>query len=972
MPTKREQADAIAALVRESVATVDAIAPGALRAVIPALTAARKELQHDLHDWLGSVDYGEKYTTFKNAQALRSIEATLAQLKAAQPAVAAGLRIGREATGVLAVENLDKEVSKLGSIFGDTMMPPQIDTAAVIAQGKSLMWKRHATSAKRYAGELGDDLKHQFAVGLAKGETIGQVVNRLRKMSGFVKMATGIDAGTQATEISDSFFWRWRYKADRLVRTEVMTAYNVQHHAAIIQLDSERPDDEDPWLERWDASADLVTCELCRGLHDRVKPLGGTFRYAGVDIVQPPAHPHCFLPGTRVGARVQAATRSNYAGDAVEINTAAGRRLRVTVNHPIATTRGFVAAATIRKGDKVLSQLGGIWNARPRSGSLAQVDENHQPPTIDEIYSALAMQGPALRSALTDEDLHGDAARCDGHIDVVLALCELERGTRPERSSDLLLPSANAGESGHAGLSGGDFALTGDRCSAHRIVGSGDLKDSLLGRHSGPFGRLTLGLPAQGNAASDEPRTESASSDPGLVGQLLERFSGEIALDEVVEVRHFQFSGHVYDLQTSTGWLVAEGIYSSNCRCILLAWLARWGGIKGEVPAKGRLARPRPKQVEDTAAYQKERARTRAASADAKKVAAEDLAAFEAHKVAQAKLAAEAQAKAYAAKLQLEQAAAAKKQADQAQKQAKAVAAKIKKIEKLKATAAPFSAETSGTLGYIPAGKMKGKAKILQKPGMVLVDANTIIGHGYEVKWIPTSGSWVTTKGPHEAGMKFDYNANKWTPKGPTIGQAAAAMPAPVMPHGQAAPWSPSNVTPLPHSTYKQATVEDHRALTPTERNSVLAYSGSSYTPINEGLRGIRGRTVSSESQRHIDQLDAALKNPAARMRQDAILYRGQGGLDYFSKKNVGDEFDDKGFVSTSQYTGNAFYQSGTVRFHITVPKGHPAIAMGSDLSHYSNEREILLPRGSRFRVVHKETIAGRLYLHVEVLPHAP
>ena len=39
-------------------------------------------------------------------------------------------------------------------------------------------------------------------------------------------------------------------------------------------------------------------------------------------------------------------------------------------------------------------------------------------------------------------------------------------------------------------------------------------------------------------------------------------------LDRVVEVRDHEFSGHVYDLQSVSGWMVAQGIICSNCRCV--------------------------------------------------------------------------------------------------------------------------------------------------------------------------------------------------------------------------------------------------------------------------------------------------------------------------------------------------------------------------------------------------------------------
>lgn len=64
-------------------------------------------------------------------------------------------------------------------------------------------------------------------------------------------------------------------------------------------------------------------------------------------------------------------------------------------------------------------------------------------------------------------------------------------------------------------------------------------------------------------------------------------------MDDVVKVRRFDWSGHVYDLQSTKGWLLSSGIVTSNCRCRLayvpLAELVR----RGLARADGTVARYR-------------------------------------------------------------------------------------------------------------------------------------------------------------------------------------------------------------------------------------------------------------------------------------------------------------------------------------------------------------------------------------------
>lgn len=255
--------------------------------------------------------------------------------------------------------------------------------------------------------------------------------------------------------------------------------------------------------------------------------------------------------------------------------------------------------------------------------------------------------------------------------------------------------------------------------------------------------------------------------------------------------------------------------------------------------------------------------------------------------------------------------------------------------------------EDSYSLGSQLAGK-----------GLVPTGPGVMEGHGY--KFIKdASGQWVKVM---QAGAPYTAP----TPPKPTTSNGVP-IPAGVSAH-------PNGFEALPEHVYTAATKSDNAALKPGERSSVIYYSGSGYSPINGdagATYGLRGGSPSADAKEHIRKLDAGFKNPECRMKQDAMVFRGSGGKAYFDRFQVGEWFDDKGFVSTSRTTENGFYQNGEVRFHISVPKGHPAIAMGRELSpsHYT-EREYLLPRGSKFRVLKKEVIGGRLYIHCEVMPH--
>jgi hypothetical protein len=60
---------------------------------------------------------------------------------------------------------------------------------------------------------------------------------------------------------------------------------------------------------------------------------------------------------------------------------------------------------------------------------------------------------------------------------------------------------------------------------------------------------------------------DSWSSDAQFLGELIDTNSANISFDNVVSVREFDFSGHVYDFSSVNGTNIVNNIYTSNCRC---------------------------------------------------------------------------------------------------------------------------------------------------------------------------------------------------------------------------------------------------------------------------------------------------------------------------------------------------------------------------------------------------------------------
>jgi hypothetical protein len=110
-----------------------------------------------------------------------------------------------------------------------------------------------------------------------------------------------------------------------------------------------------------------------------------------------------------------------------------------------------------------------------------------------------------------------------------------------------------------------------------------------------PFSEFCLGPAAHMHARVDEKAKNGSAADPEFMRQLFDARPSEVTLDDVVEVRHFNWTGHVYSPESADGWIIAHGIYNGNCRCAVVERDVYWledrgmmtasGGVKASIPA---------------------------------------------------------------------------------------------------------------------------------------------------------------------------------------------------------------------------------------------------------------------------------------------------------------------------------------------------------------------------------------------------
>jgi hypothetical protein len=320
----------------------------------------------------------------------------------------------------------------------------------------------------------------------------------------------------------------------------------------------------------WDAIDDDRVDEECLALDGQTWP-----RDEFPPELWTPIHYNSFRPETAVSGSFVAGTRMLYAGKVIELETARGNHLAVTPNHPIATPSGFVAACELNKGSKVLAHCVGAEKVRAAKGPRPTPetrDDQHEPARIDEVFGALVEIFGMRTADIVSGDFHGDAERGNGHVDIAGSEGVLRDRVAGKVGGDckhLRLEPSNVSDV--SSTSPGDVRL--DRIGTPGTPAGGPHSGEASGNMAGvtstpPYRRV--GATARLDAALQELAAEGVTADAGLFRELLERYPALVALDEVIDVCEVDWSGHVYDLQSTTGLIIAAGLVCSNCRCTVI------------------------------------------------------------------------------------------------------------------------------------------------------------------------------------------------------------------------------------------------------------------------------------------------------------------------------------------------------------------------------------------------------------------
>lgn len=389
------------------------------------------------------------------------------------------------------------------------------------------------------------------------------------------EMLTGLQLGEGVAELKDRVIASANVsvkRAEVIARTEVNSAMNNGAYEQMKALDV-------PTIKEWIATNDSRTRESHAEVDGDEIAGSEKFMVGGF----PMDHPHdlngppgetinCVIGSTQVDAPlIQMAMRSWLDGDVIEIRTSAGKTLTVTPNHPVLTTAGWLLASQLKVSDNVL--CGNL--TRKLTGSLH--NEQRRPTQIAEVFdSATSFGVTSDRECVAN--LHGEWR--EAKVRVVAEDRQLGLEVVPARNEEIdkLSLTATYGTCACFGsaqgssltLNAAGFIVQDSVCAT---CGVGVLREtsSVVNGGRSVTSSIALGDSACLHFSVEQDVSDCATRDVERLANSDHRFSLDVSTDNVISVVTRPYSGHVYNLSTTTGWYTGNSIITGNCRCTL-AW----------------------------------------------------------------------------------------------------------------------------------------------------------------------------------------------------------------------------------------------------------------------------------------------------------------------------------------------------------------------------------------------------------------
>ena len=335
------------------------------------------------------------------------------------------------------------------------------------------------------------------------------------------------------------------------------------------------------------------------------------------DITQPGQEVFCFPSTTMIpfAQDVEIAYRRFYSGELAEIITSSGKSLSATPNHPILTPDGWAAIGALKEGDNVIETTDKIFN--PRRTKWFERNNHNAVPVISQIFGTFEKFGVSEVSRGKREHFHGDGS--ESNINIVNSAWPLTFDSITRSAQRRYNFAFAKSYRKRSSISSFQLFIKGYLQSLTRLVGrccqslatfwsfaihtnqvrlagpsdgtSGfyDLRDYDGTRSAEGGGNRKNAfsafmpktkcwpvkndttergfLSAEIDLSSEMAIPKSSESDPEGFGDFPHAFPFPTQVSRIVKVNRRFGTTHVYNLQTTSGWYVAEGLITHNCRC---------------------------------------------------------------------------------------------------------------------------------------------------------------------------------------------------------------------------------------------------------------------------------------------------------------------------------------------------------------------------------------------------------------------
>ena len=297
----------------------------------------------------------------------------------------------------------------------------------------------------------------------------------------------------------------------------------------------------------------------------------------------PQIHPSCVPAGQFIASPGTTGTTTRwYSGEIVYIETVSGNNLAVTPNHPILTPGGWIAAGLLDEGDNVIGCI-----SSQTSSLIGNPNNNYIPTLIENVVKSFSEVAGVVTVAVpvSTEDFHGDGVGSD--VCIINTDSFLRDGINPSVGQHL--PEFDFCDRCGCSISltsESVFDLGFDRhleASHFGVSSKGALLPVLRSEH-GIGQSKSLAHGSDSNTLGNQEISYGGSAVSSFERNILNSLSGKVFADNVVRICKSNFSGHVYNLSTVTGWYVIDnstphtdtnmqvrsgGVIVHNCQCMV-------------------------------------------------------------------------------------------------------------------------------------------------------------------------------------------------------------------------------------------------------------------------------------------------------------------------------------------------------------------------------------------------------------------